>query len=70
MLTYANFYGILPGDGAYDVILSNNLVKTLCGLYGIDSLDGTDLQKEAADYLLSTGLDETQLHQLAAKLGA
>ena len=54
MLTYANFYGILPGDGAYDVILSNNLVKTLCGLYGIDSLDGTDLQKEAADYLLST----------------
>ncbi|HAJ65618.1 MAG TPA: hypothetical protein DCM61_03430 [Clostridiales bacterium] len=70
MLTYANFYGILPGDGAYDVILSNNLVKTLCGLYGIDSLDGTDLQKEAADYLLSTGLDEIQLHQLAAKLGA
>ncbi|MDO4861661.1 MAG: tyrosine-protein phosphatase [Eubacteriales bacterium] len=70
MLTYANFYGILPGDGAYDVILSNNLVKTLCGLYGIDSLNGTDLQKEAADYLLSTGLDETQLHQLAAKLGA
>lgn len=70
MLTYANFYGILPGDGAYDVILSNNLVKTLCGLYGIDSLDGADLQKEAADYLLSTGLDETQLHQLAAKLGA
>ena len=70
MLTYANFYGILPGDGAYDVILSNNLVKTLCGLYGIDVLDGADLQKEAADYLLSTGLDETQLHQLAAKLGA
>ena len=70
MLTYANFYGILPGDGAYDVILNNNLVKTLCGLYALDTLSGADLQKEAADYLLSIGLDEGQLRQLAAKLGA
>lgn len=70
MLTYANFYGILPGDGAYDVILNNNLVKTLCGLYALDTLSGADLQKEAADYLLSIGLDEGQLCQLAAKLGA
>lgn len=70
MLTYASFYGILPGDGAYDVILGNNLVKTLCGLYALDTLDGADLQKEAAEYLLSIGLDEGQLSQLAAKLGA
>ena len=70
MLTYTNFYGILPGDGAYDVILNNNLVKTLCGLYALDTLSGADLQKEAADYLLSIGLDEGQRRQLAAKLDA
>lgn len=70
MITYGNFYGVMPGDGAYDVIVNNNLVRTLCGLFGLDTLDGADLRRAATDYFLSIGLDEGQLERLSATLGA
>ena len=43
---------------------NNNLVKTLCGLFGIESLDNADLKEEAAQYLTGIGLTEEQLKGL------
>ena len=70
MMTYRNFYNVKPTDGAntYNIILKNNLVKTLCELYGVDDLGNADLVKEAKEYLLSTGLTQDELSSLSEKL--
>ena len=70
MLTYRNFYGVTENDTAYDIVLNDNLVKTLCGLFGVDSLEGADLKEAANKYLRSVGLSEEQLAALAEKLTA
>lgn len=69
MITYENYYGVQPSDPAYSIILENNLQKTFCGLFGIDDPESADLQQEAENYLLSTGLTEEELVVLREKLG-
>ncbi len=68
MITYRNYYGVEPGTPVYDRILTDNLVKTLCGLFGISDLEGTDLKEAAGRYLLSVGLSEEQLAKLRVKI--
>jgi len=68
MLTYSNFYGVKPTDAAYNVILNENLVKTLCRLFGVETLENADLKAAAAQYLAAVGLTETQLSLLGEKL--
>ena len=68
MITYRNYYGVVPEDTSYGIILKNNLVKTLCGLYQTDAIEAVDLKEEATEYLLSTGLTEEQLDSLGARL--
>ena len=68
MITYRNYYGVEPGTPVYDRILTDNLVKTLCGLFGISDLEGTDLKEAAGRYLLSVGLSEEQLAKLREKI--
>lgn len=70
METYLNFYGVQPGSAAYDIILGDNLVKTLCVLFGVDDLDTADLQTGAAQYLRAAGLTDAQLDQLSETLCA
>ena len=70
MITYSNFYFVGPDDAAYHVILKENLVKTLCELFDVDTLAQADLRACAAQYLRSTGLTDAQLAQLAEKLGS
>ena len=65
MLTYSNFYGVEPDSPAYSIILNDNLVKTLCVLFGIDSLENADLKQCATQYLRAAGLTDTQLDVLA-----
>ena len=70
MATYRNFYHVEQGDETYDVILRNNLVKTLCSLFGVENPETADLREKAGSYLNSIGLTGKQLDALRAKLGA
>lgn len=70
MTTYRNFYHVGQGDATYEIILKNNLEKTLCALFGVKDLETANLQEEADSYLLSIGLSAEQLNALKAKLGA
>lgn len=70
MITYRNYYGVEPADTAYGIILNNNLVKTLCGLFGTENLEDADLKEAAARYLTGTGLTEKQLAILRGKIAA
>ncbi len=68
MRTYRNYYGVEPSDAAYALILNDNLVKTLCGLLGIDDFRAADLQEKTAQYLRSLGLSDAQLDLLRDRL--
>lgn len=68
MITYANYYGVQPGDTAYGIILENNLIKTLCSIFRTGSIEDADLKERAYAYLISTGLTEEQLTVLRDKL--
>ena len=68
MITYLNYYGVRPQDASYEIILKNNLIKILCGLFEIDTIESTDLKDAAERYLLSIGLTEEQLLRLGEKL--
>ena len=68
MLTYTNFYGITPDHENWSVIQDSNLFRTLCSMFGVNQLDGADIQAESREYLLSVGLTEDQLDQLAETL--
>ena len=68
MTTFYNFYGLQKEDTAYGIILNDNLVKNLCGLFGVDALEGLDLKEAATQYLLSVGLTAEQLSLLGEKL--
>ena len=69
MATYRNFYHVEQGDETYDIILRNNLVKTLCALFGVEDLETANLREKAGSYLNSIGLTEKQLDALKMKLG-
>ena len=69
MATYRNFYHVVQADETYDIILKNNLVKTLCALFGVEDLETANLQEKADSYLKSIGLSAEQLDALKAKLG-
>ena len=68
MVTYQNFYHITPEDNTYNIVLKNNLVKTLCKLFQVDDLETADLKEKAAAYFRSAGLTEEQLSSLREKL--
>lgn len=70
MATYHNFYHIGQEDETYGIILRNNLMKTLCALFGVEDLETANLSEKAGAYLKSIGLTAEQLAALKAKLGA
>ena len=57
-------------DAAYDIILNNNLLRTLCALFGVSDIHDPSLSEKAAGYLLSTGLNEDELLLLKNRLSA
>lgn len=71
MQTYANYYGIEPGTGKYDLIAEKNILELLCIMAGLKpgtSLSEIDLKAAAETYLLNNGMEEEALMQLEAKL--
>lgn len=42
MITYSNYYGVKTDDAVYGIILNNNPVKTLCGLFQVENIEKAD----------------------------
>ena len=70
MLTYANYYGIVPGTEKYDMIVEKNILEMLCVM--ADTESGTSLSeidlKAAEAFLLQHGMTEDAIGELEAKL--
>ena len=69
MVTFFNYYGVQPGTDQYDLIVSANIVKSLCTAFGLDTLENADLAAAAEAYLLGIGVTAEEIAQVRAKLG-
>lgn len=69
MLTFKNFYRVEPGTAQYEMIANNNIRKTLCTTFGLETLAGADLQSCAEAFLKSIGLSPEEIEALRARLG-
>ena len=68
MVTYFNYYGVQPGTEQYDIIANANIRKSLATAFGIETIEGADLAKEAEKYLLEIGLTQEEIDAVRAKL--
>ena len=68
MTTYYNYYGITAESENYGTI-ADVLLSTLCAAFETDSLENANLAEEAAEYILSLGLTDSELAALRNNLG-
>lgn len=69
MVTYFNYYGVQPGTEQYDVIANSNIRKSLAAAFGLETIDGADLEAAAGAYLLSIGMTQEEIDAVKANLG-
>lgn len=68
METFYNYYGIGPGDSAYDAIADNNIAMALRKLLETDDLNGADLAGAVEAYFIKIGLSDVEIKRLRANL--
>ena len=69
MVTFYNYYGVVPGTEQYDIIASANICKSLAAAFGVESIEGQDLAALAENYLLSIGMTGEEVAALKTALG-
>lgn len=68
MKSFDNYYGIDKKDERYELILKENLVKSLRKAFGTEDLEGADLEEEAAEYLRILGMKQKDIDALKDNL--
>lgn len=68
MVTYYNYYGVLPGTEQYDVIAASNIQKSLAAAFGMTSIFEGDLQAAAVNYLTAIGVSAEDIAAVQANL--
>ena len=69
MITYYNYYGVKPNTEQYDIIARSNILKSLSTAFGLETLEGADLQKSAEAYLQGIGLTQEEITAVQNALG-
>ena len=69
MITFHNYYGVEPGTEQYDIIARSNILKSLSTAFGLETLEGADLQESAEAYLQGIGLTQEEITALQKALG-
>lgn len=68
MVTFYNYYGILPTDERYDKIANTNIKGSLQKLFDVDDIEQVDLSREAEEYFKEIGLTDTEMEKLRTNL--
>ena len=69
MVTYYNYYGVEKGTEKYDVVVKNNLIKSLSEVFKVEDVYKADLAKEAEAYLMEdAGLTADEVTALKGRL--
>lgn len=68
MESFANFYGVRPGDEAYADMLGNGIEKSLKDIFEVDDLRTADLKAKATEYIKGLGLSDEEMAALKQNL--
>ena len=68
MLTYYNYYNVLPGSDQYNLIRDKRILQQLFTAFGTKDLANADLSKLCEEYLLSIGVTKEDIQKLKSKL--
>ena len=68
MVTYFNYYGVVPGTEQYDIVAASNIQKSLAAAFGMTSIFDGDLQAAAVAYLTAIGVSAEDIAAVQAKL--
>ena len=68
MVTFYNYYGVMPESEQYRVISESNIIRSLSAAFGINGLAEADLAGEAEAYLAEIGLTAEEIAALKAAL--
>jgi hypothetical protein len=64
MLSYVNYYGLVPGTEKYKLIADDNAVVMLKEIAGTDKLAGVNTANAARAYLLKNGMMASEIDAL------
>lgn len=68
MISFYNYFGILPDSKEYDFVLSNELYKFLSQDFGVENLLAANLAECAEKYLRKIGVSQKDIDTLRGKL--
>lgn len=68
MITYYNYYNVVPGTEQYDAIVNKRIAKQLETAFGVTDLSNADLSKLCEEFLLSIGVTEEDINAIRVKL--
>ena len=70
MVSYYNYYGIVPGDERYEIVSRSNIGKILSTAFGVDEddLDQADLAECAETFLKNAGMTTDEIDAVREKL--
>ena len=68
MLSFYNYFGILPDSQEYDFVLNNELYKFLSEDFGVENLSAVNLAECAEKYLRKIGVSQADIDTLREKL--
>lgn len=68
MITYYNYYNVLPGTEQYKAIIDKRITKQLEAAFGVIELSKADLSKLCENYLLSVGVAKEDIQTVKLKL--
>ena len=68
MLSFYNYFGILPDSQEYDFVLNNELYKFLSEDFGVENLSAANLTECAEKYLRKIGVSQADIDTLREKL--
>ena len=69
MVTYYNYYVIVPGTAIYEKVANSNVRHFLATAFGVESIYDADLRTCAEEYLRRIGMTDGEIDALRTRLG-
>ena len=69
MISFYNYFGILPGTDEYNFVANAEIYRFLCEAFGLESLEGVNLSDSAERYLRKIGVSASDIESVKRKLG-
>ncbi|MBQ7593734.1 MAG: tyrosine-protein phosphatase [Synergistaceae bacterium] len=68
LLSFTNYFGIMPGTKDYDFVANNEIRTFLSNAFGVNDIERINLAGAAERYLLRIGVNKLEIETLCKKL--